>query len=586
MFKKGESMIKLFKYLKPYQLFIGLALFFLFVELGVELVQPLLMAKIIDEGIMQKDLSVVVFWGSIMMGMALFSFLGGIVNSFAASHVAQSFGYDVRKRLFEKVQAFSFSNLNKFAASSLITRLTNDVTMIQSTVFMGLRIMLRAPLMVIGGVVMALFVHVQLALILVIMIPVLVFFLVWMMKRAMRLFKGVQERLDQVNGVIRENLMGMRVIKVFLRKDHEVKRFATASDELKEKTTASLRFIETTIPVLMLVMNGGILFIIWLGSEYISTGDIQVGEVVAIVNYAMRITASLSILSWLMTVVARAKASADRVNDIVDTEIDLLDPKETGYLEGGYEGKIQFDSVSFCYPGSEALVLKNLSFTADARETVAIMGATGSGKTSLFQLIPRLFDIESGYIYLDDEELTHIPLHTLRKQIGYVPQEAVLFSGSIRDNIAWGKEEASIEEIMLAAKHAQIHETIMQLPKRYETTLGQKGINLSGGQKQRLSIARALVRNPKILLLDDSTSALDLKTEGKLLHALKEYSCTTLIITQKISTAMEADKILLLDEGELIAIGTHTQLAETNALYQKIIQSQFGKEGLRFEAKS
>ncbi|USK60338.1 ABC transporter ATP-binding protein [Peribacillus asahii] len=579
-------MIKLFKYLKPYQLFIGLALFFLFVELGVELVQPLLMAKIIDEGIMQKDLSVVVFWGSIMMGMALFSFLGGIVNSFAASHVAQSFGYDVRKRLFEKVQAFSFSNLNKFAASSLITRLTNDVTMIQSTVFMGLRIMLRAPLMVIGGVVMALFVHVQLALILVIMIPVLVFFLVWMMKRAMRLFKGVQERLDQVNGVIRENLMGMRVIKVFLRKDHEVKRFATASDELKEKTTASLRFIETTIPVLMLVMNGGILFIIWLGSEYISTGDIQVGEVVAIVNYAMRITASLSILSWLMTVVARAKASADRVNDIVDTEIDLLDPKETGYLEGGYEGKIQFDSVSFCYPGSEALVLKNLSFTADARETVAIMGATGSGKTSLFQLIPRLFDIESGYIYLDDEELTHIPLHTLRKQIGYVPQEAVLFSGSIRDNIAWGKEEASIEEIMLAAKHAQIHETIMQLPKRYETTLGQKGINLSGGQKQRLSIARALVRNPKILLLDDSTSALDLKTEGKLLHALKEYSCTTLIITQKISTAMEADKILLLDEGELIAIGTHTQLAETNALYQKIIQSQFGKEGLRFEAKS
>ncbi|USK70745.1 ABC transporter ATP-binding protein [Peribacillus asahii] len=579
-------MIKLFKYLKPYQLFIGLALFFLFVELGVELVQPLLMAKIIDEGIMQKDLSVVVFWGSIMMGMALFSFLGGIVNSFAASHVAQSFGYDVRKRLFEKVQAFSFSNLNKFAASSLITRLTNDVTMIQSTVFMGLRIMLRAPLMVIGGVVMALFVHVQLALILVIMIPVLVFFLVWMMKRAMRLFKGVQERLDQVNSVIRENLMGMRVIKVFLRKDHEVKRFATASDELKEKTTVSLRFIETTIPVLMLVMNGGILFIIWLGSEYISTGDIQVGEVVAIVNYAMRITASLSILSWLMTVVARAKASADRVNDIVDTEIDLLDTKETGYIEGKYEGKIQFDSVSFRYPGSEALVLKNLSFTADARETVAIMGATGSGKTSLFQLIPRLFDIESGYIYLDDEELTHIPLHTLRKQIGYVPQEAVLFSGSIRGNIAWGKEEASIEEIMLAAKHAQIHETIMQLPKRYETTLGQKGINLSGGQKQRLSIARALVRNPKILLLDDSTSALDLKTEGKLLHALKGYSCTTLIITQKISTAMEADKILLLDEGELVAIGTHTQLAETNALYQKIIQSQFGKEGLRFEAKS
>ncbi len=575
---KGEWMKKLFVFLKPYWPFIGLALFFLFVELGVELVQPLLMAKIIDEGILQKDLSVVVFWGCVMMGLSVFSFLGGIVNSFTASHVSQSFGYDVRKSLFEKVQAFSFSNLNQFATASLITRLTNDVTMLQSMIFMGLRIMARAPLMVLGGVILALMVNVQLALVLVLIIPILLFFLVWAMKRTMRLFRSVQEKLDNVNGVMRENLMGMRLIKVFLRKDHEIDRFDTASDELKRKTVTSLRLIETTMPLFMFVMNGSILIIIWLGSSYISTGDIQVGEVVAIVNYATRITASLAVFSWLISVVSRAKASADRVNEIIDTEVDLLDTEEDVDLNRGGAGKLQFDSVSFGYQGSDKLVLKNISFTAEAGETVAIMGATGSGKTSLLQLIPRLFDVTEGHIYLDNEDITRIPLGILRKQMGFVPQEVMLFSGSIEDNIAWGKENATIEEITTAAKHAQIHETVLKFSKQYETILGQKGVNLSGGQKQRLSIARALVRKPRILLLDDSTSALDLKTEQKLLRALKMYSCTTLIITQKVSTAMGADKILLIDEGELMAVGTHKQLAKTNTLYRKIIESQFGKE--------
>ena len=571
-------MKKLFVFLKPYWLFIGLALFFLFVELGVELVQPLLMAKIIDEGILQKDLSVVVLWGCVMIGLSVFSFLGGIVNSFAASHVSQGFGYDVRKSLFEKVQAFSFSNLNQFATASLITRLTNDVTMLQSTIFMGLRIMARAPLMVLGGVILALMVNIQLALVLILIIPILLFFLVWAMKRAMRLFRSVQEKLDNVNGVMRENLMGMRLIKVFLRKDHEIDRFDTASDELKRKTVTSLRLIETTMPLFMLVMNGSILIIIWLGSSYISTGDIQVGEVVAIVNYATRITASLAVFSWLISVISRAKASADRINEIIDTEVDLLDTEEDVYLNQGGAGKLQFDSVSFGYQGSDKLVLKNISFIAEAGETVAIMGATGSGKTSLLQLIPRLFDVTQGHIYLDNEDITRIPLGILRKQMGFVPQEVMLFSGSIEDNIAWGKENATIEEITTAAKHAQIHETVLKFSKQYETILGQKGVNLSGGQKQRLSIARALVREPRILLLDDSTSALDLKTEQKLLRALKTYSCTTLIITQKVSTAMGADKILLIDEGELMAVGTHEQLAKTNTLYRKIIESQFGKE--------
>ncbi len=567
-------------FLKPYWLFVGLALLFLFVELGVELIQPLIMAKIIDKGILSGDLSVVVFWGCVLIGLTILSFLGGIVNSFAASHVAQSYGYDLRKVLFEKVQAFSFSNLNHFTTASLITRLTNDVTILQNTIFMGLRIMVRAPLLVLGSMILAFMVNVQLALIFVMTIPILVFFLIWAMKRAMRLFRSVQDQLDRVNGVMRENLMGMRLIKAFLRKDHERKRFDAVSGELKRKTVMSLRLIETTMPALTFVMNVTTLLIIWLGSNYISNGNIQVGEVVAIVNYATRITASLAVFSWLITAFSRAKASSDRVNEMIDVEIDLLDMSENNYLTNEYVGKIQFDSVSFRYPGSDQLVLKNISFTVEAGQTVAIMGATGAGKTSLFQLIPRLFDVTQGCIYLDGKNLTRIPLHTLRNQIGFVPQEVMLFSGSVQDNIGWGKEDATIEEIMTAAEHAQVHETVLRFPKQYETILGQKGVNLSGGQKQRLSIARALVRKPKILLLDDSTSALDLKTEEKLLRALKSYSCTTLIITQKISTAMGADKIMLINEGELIAMGTHRQLANTSTLYQKIVESQFGKEGI------
>ena len=438
-------------FLKPYWLFVGLALFFLFVELGVELIQPLIMAKIIDKGILSGNLSVVVFWGCVLMGLTIFSFLGGIVNSFAASHVAQSYGYDLRKVLFEKVQAFSFSNLNHFTTASLITRLTNDVTILQNTIFMGLRIMARAPLLVLGSMILALMVNVQLALIFVMTIPILVFFLIWAMKRAMRLFRSVQDQLDRVNGVMRENLMGMRLIKAFLRKDHERKRFDAVSGELKRKTVISLRLIETTMPALTFVMNVTTLLIIWLGSHYISSGNIQVGEVVAIVNYATRITASLAVFSWLITVFSRAKASSDRVNEMIDVEIDLLDMSENNYLTNEYVGKIQFDSVSFRYPGSDQLVLKNISFTVEAGQTVAIMGATGAGKTSLFQLIPRLFDVTQGCIYLDGKDLTQIPLRTLRNQIGFVPQEVMLFSGSIQDNIGWGKENATIEEIMTAA---------------------------------------------------------------------------------------------------------------------------------------
>ncbi|MFJ7746488.1 ABC transporter ATP-binding protein [Peribacillus sp. NPDC097295] len=579
-------MKKLFSFLKPYRLFIALALFLMLVELGVELLQPLFIARIIDEGILQKDLSVVIMWGAIMVGLSIFSFLGGIVNSFTASHVSQSFGHDIRNSLFGKIQAFSFVNLNSIPTSSLITRMTNDVTQLQNTVFMGLRIMARAPLIVLGGTIMAITVNLKLSLVLVISVPILVFFLGWVMKRAAKLFRLVQKRLDNVNSVMRENLIGMRLIKAFLRKDHEIDRFDGANDELKRKTVNSLRLIETTMPVLMLVMNVAILVILWFGSGYISTGDIQVGEVVAIVNYATRIAGSLSVFSWLIMVLSRAKASADRVTEIFETPIDLDDGKLESAGKHVKEGQIEFQDVSFRYPGSEEPVLKHLNFTVKAGQTLAIIGATGSGKTSLFQLIPRLFESESGTIRIDGQDVKDIPLDSLRKRIGYVPQEAMLFSGSIQSNIAWGKDDATFEEIKTAAQHAQIHETVMKLPKQYETRLGQKGVNLSGGQKQRLSVARALVRRPKILLLDDSTSALDLKTESRLLAALESYTCTTLIITQKISTARKADKILLLEDGEVLAEGKHEELSKTNALYQKIVSSQYGEEEISYETKN
>jgi len=579
-----ENMKKMIPFLKPYRLSIMLALFLMFFELGVELLQPLLIAKIIDEGILQEDLTVVITWGVVMVVLAILSFGGGLINSFAASHVSQSFGFDVRTKLFEKVQAFSFTNLIKFPTSSLITRMTADITVLQNTVFMSLRIMFRAPLLVVGGALMAMFINFKLSIILLISIPILLFFLIWIMKRAGQLFKIVQEKLDNVNGVMRENLVGMRLIKAFLRRSYEVSRFNQTSDVLKKRTVSALRLIETTQPILLFLMNCSILVILWLGRKQLATGEIKVGEVVAVVNYATRMTASFSVFSWLIMGISRARASAARVNEVLDTKIDLLDHASDSKVVLK-EGNITFENVSFRYPATEAPVLQNLTFMVEGGETVAIIGATGAGKTTLFQLIPRLFDVDYGRILIDNQDTKTLKLDMLRQQIGFVPQEALLFSGSIKSNIAWGKEDASMEEIIQAAKDAQIHETILQLPLQYETVLGQKGVNLSGGQKQRLSIARALVRKPKILLLDDSTSALDLKTESKLLQALKGYTCTTFIITQKVSTAMGADKILLIEEGKLLAQGTHDSLTQKNMLYQQIIASQYGKEEIPVESK-
>ncbi|WP_175989583.1 ABC transporter ATP-binding protein [Bacillus sp. Marseille-Q1617] len=555
----------------------GIAWTLMLVELTVELLNPLFMAKIIDQGIMKEDMDVVLLWGGIMVGMSFLSFVSGVTNSFFAAQTSQGFGYDVRESLYKKIQSFSFASFNKLPSSSLITRMTNDVRQLQNTIFMSLRIMLRAPLLVIGSTIMALIVNAKLALVLIIVIPVLWMFLLWVLKRGWSLFERVQKRLDRVNEVMKENLSGIRLIKAYTRSEYEEKRFHGANEDLKDKTVKALRFMEIIMPLLMLVMNLAILIVLWSGSIEVTGGGAQVGEVVAIVTYATRISSVFSIFSFIITSFSRARASADRVAEVLNTEVDLKDGDEAELDNKVISGDISFDRVSFQYPETRGRVLQDVSFYVRAGETVSVLGATGSGKSTLFQLIPRLYDTTEGEIKIGGHSIRSITLENLRKAIGYVPQEAVLFSGSVRENLLWGKEEASEEEMIQAAKDAQIHDTIESLKDGYDTALGQKGVNLSGGQKQRLSIARALIRRPKILLLDDSTSALDLKTEAKLLEAIKKYECTIIIITQKISTAMESDTILLLEDGVMIGNGSHKTLLKESPLYQRIYQSQFGE---------
>ncbi|THE13669.1 ABC transporter ATP-binding protein [Bacillus timonensis] len=572
-------MLRMLAYLKPYRLAISVALGLTFVELAVELLQPLLIAKVIDDGILQKDLSVVMKWGGIMVGISLLAFISGITNSFFASHTSQSFAFDVRKELFGKIQSFSFANLQKFETASLITRMTNDVTQLQNTVFMSLRIAMRAPMLIIFGMIMAFLVNAKLAMMLIVTTPFLILFLIFVMSKARILFQAVQKKLDIVNGVMRENLSGMRLIKAFVRWGHETKRFFHANEDLKERTITSLRLIELTMPVLLLLMNGSIIAILWFGSIDVSSGNVQVGEVVAVINYTTRITGALGVFSWIIMHFSRAKASSDRLVDVLDTEVNLVESNKNLLTVPHAKGKITFRHVDFRYPGTNAWVLQDISFSIQPGETVAILGATGSGKTSLFQLIPRLYDVDHGSVQIDDIDVKDRKLDELRKQIGYVPQEALLFTGTIKENIRWGKQDATMEEIIEAAKRAQIHETIEKLPLQYDTVIGQKGVNLSGGQKQRISIARALVRNPKILLLDDSTSALDLRTEANLLEELKNYTCTTLIITSKVYTAMATDTILLMEDGKSLATGSHEELLQSSAFYQKVYHTQFGEEG-------
>lgn len=561
-----------YRFALPYKWPMLIAILLMLLELAVELIQPLLIGKIIDDGIMKEDLNAVWLWGAVMLGMAALAFVTGVVNSYFASHAAQSFGFDLRQALFKKVQTLSLAAFMRFPASSVITRLTSDVTMAQNALFMGLRIMARAPLMVFGSVLMAFIVNPRLAVFLLAGAPFLAVFLTIMARKGVRLFGQVQRRLDGVNRRVQENLQATRLVKAYLRGSFESKRFAKSAGELKRDTVHVMRLMEMILPVLLFIMNASFMAVLWFGAAEVRTGNMPVGDVVAIVNYAMRMTSAFSMFAFLIVIFSRAKASAERMEEVLLTEGE----EQLGAAERIQSNAlaVRFDHVTFRYPKTEDCVLDDISFEARAGSKLVIMGATGSGKSTLLQLIPRMFEAEG--IWIGGRRAEDWPLDALRNAVGYVPQQSILFSGTIMENVSWGKPDATEKEVMEAAKKAQIHESIMRFPEGYQTRVGQRGVNLSGGQKQRLSIARALIRKPSILILDDSTSALDVKTESALWQGLQHEDTTMLIVTQKIQTAQIADEIILLADGEIAGRGTHEQLLESSPLYMEIAQSQMG----------
>ena len=562
-------------YVKPYKWSAFIALFLMLVELFVELIQPLIMAKIIDDGIRAQNNQLILQWGATLLVLSFVAFLSGVANSYFSSHTAQSFGFDLRNALFEKIQSFTLATYQKFPASSLITRLTNDVSQVQTVLFMSLRIMLRAPLAVMGSIVMAFYVNAKLALFLVIGAPIVVIFLVIMVVKGVAYFSKVQHRVDRLNRVLQENLQAIRLVKAYLRGTYETSRFEKVAGHLRIDTVKALRTMEYIMPALLFIMNMSLLAVLWFGTKQIADGTTPLGDVVAIVNYAMRITGSFSMFAFIIIFYARAKASAERMVEVlnVDNEFEIMSSSEdiAGKLKSG---EVMFDNVSFKYPESDKYVLQNVSFHVKAGEKLAIMGATGAGKSTMLQLIPRFYDVTAGQILVEGLNVKAWKVQQLREVIGYVPQQSLLFTGSIAENIRWGNVEAEMDAVLHATMQAQIHTSVEDFPQGYNTKVGQKGVNLSGGQKQRLSIARALLRKAHILMLDDSTSALDVDTEQALWDALESENATMLVVTQKIRTAKEADKILLIDAGQVVAYGTHNDLLKSSALYKRIAISQ------------
>jgi ATP-binding cassette subfamily B multidrug efflux pump len=575
-------MRKLIKYLRPHWKFALIAPLLMMLEVVCDLFQPKLMAKIVNEVVNGGELSSVIEIGLSMIGISALGVFGGLGCVVASSIASGGFGTDVRSEVFKKVQSFSFANLDQFKTSSLITRLTNDIVQVQHIVLMSLRMLVRAPLLCIGGIIMALSINAKLGIILLIATPLLAISIINIVKRGFPLFGVVQRRLDKINEVMRENLSGVRVIKAFVRSDLEKSRFKEANDSMVEVSLKAGRLMMLVMPIMMIIMNLSVVAVIWLGGLQVSAGDMNVGEIMAFINYLTQILFSLMMVTMMIMNFSRAKVSADRIVEVLDANVDIIDSQDA--LDEPIErGNITFENVSFKYPGAGGEpVLKNISFTASPGETIAILGATGSGKSSLVNLIPRLYNVTEGKILIDGRDIKSIKLETLRNSVSVILQESILFTGTIKDNIRWGKESATEEDIVEAAQAAQAHDFITKFPEGYETMLGQRGVNVSGGQKQRLSIARAIIKKPPILILDDSTSAVDMTTEAKIQKALKSLmkDTTCIIIAQRISTVIDADKIIVLEDGRIAAVGNHYELLGSSAVYRDIYESQLGKESV------
>lgn len=570
-------MKKLLPFLKPYWAASLLAPLLMLLEVSMDLLQPRLMASIIDEGIMKNNLDHIQETGLFMIGVALIGLVGGAGCTIFSSIAAQHFGKDLRIRLFEQIQSYSFRNLDERKTGSLITRLTNDVVQLQAFVQMILRIFVRTPLLLIGSLAMAIMLSPNLAFVLVVSVPVLFFILYLLTKRSFPLFTKMQSKLDHVNTVLQENLSGVRVIKAFVRRDYEEQRFNKTNEDYTQAAIRANRLMALSMPLMTLVLNASIVAVLWFGGLQYYEGTLEIGKLIAFINYVTQLLMSMLMLSNMLVFVSRAKVSADRVNEVLSTYSEIENPIQPKHVSSDNEGSIEFSNVCFSYRNHENdLVLTDISFKAEAGQMVAILGATGAGKTTLVHLIPRLYEVYSGEIRVGDVPIQEYDLEELRSKVAIVMQQAILFSGTIRDNIRYGNPSASDEQILAAAKAAEAAPFIEQLEKGYDTVLGQKGVNLSGGQKQRISLARALVTDPSILILDDSTSAVDLKTEANILKAMEQQknNVTKIIIAQRISSVTKADLILVLNDGMIAAQGTHEELLKTSSVYQDIYRSQ------------
>jgi len=580
------SVRRLGKFLKPYWRWMVLAPLLMTVEVAMDLLQPMLIERIVDVGIANLDLGLVVRTGLLMISLALIGAAGGITNGVFAAKASQGFGADLREALFRKVQTLSFANLDELETGRLVTNLTNDVTQVQTALHMLLRILVRAPLMLVGSLVLVLLTTPQLVSLPLLLLVVVLIGVLLIINRAYPLFGVVQAKLDALNTVMQENLAGVRVVKAFVRGRHETQRFGVVNENLMGQTIRVARLVAVTMPFVMLAMNLGLVGVIWFGGIQVTMGGMQTGEIISFTNYLARTLISLMMISMIMLQISRAEASARRIAEVLDTE-PTVQNKADALQDFAPQGRVAFEHVTFSYDGDASdPVLKDVDFVAEPGQTVALLGTTGVGKSSLVHLIPRFYDVTDGRVTLDGVDVRDLDKDTLRRNIGIALQETVLFSGTVRDNIRYGQPDASDEEVIAAAMTAQAHDFIMGFPEGYDTVVGQRGVNLSGGQKQRIAIARALLLKPAVLILDDSTSSVDIETETKIQAALEDLMSgrtnpsaplrTTFVIAQRISTVLTADKILVLDDSQIAAEGTHAELLASSPIYREIYESQLG----------
>lgn len=569
------------KYMTPYLSAFIIGPLLMLTEVFGEIMLPKLMSLIINNGVAERDIHYIMTIGAIMVLTTSVMAVGGIGGAYFSAKASICFTSDLREDLFAKVQEFSFKNIDTYSTGSLVTRLTNDIQQIQNVIMMGLRLMLRAPGMFVGALIMAFIMNARLAVVILVVIPLLSLAIALILRTAFPRFTRMQEKLDRLNSGIQEALTNVRVIKSFVREDFEEDKFREMNQDLKESSLNAMKIVIATMPVMMLAMNITTLAVVWYGGNIIIAGDMPVGNLTAFTTYIVQILMSLMMLSMVFLQSSRAMASLKRVNEVMDTRIDLKDDHASHKELQVTEGRVEFRHVDFSYTGSEdELVLEDISFTARPGQTVGIIGSTGSGKTSLVQMIPRLYDVTKGQVLVDGVDVREYSLRNLRQGVGMVLQKNVLFSGTIEENLRWGKEDATEEEIREMAASAQADGFVTSFTHGYDTDMGQGGVNVSGGQKQRLCIARALLKRPRILILDDSTSAVDTATEAKIRECFRTTlkDTTKIIIAQRIGSVEEADLILVLDDGRIIGQGTHEELLKGCGAYQEIYYSQRDRE--------